>query len=172
MREKCWGVTQRNEAIVYISPTSCGEITPKCQRKRIFEVRELFTIRRSTPSKYRFLFSSFFLKLDKCVPVTPSTWRFLVIHSYRYEEAWESTCYSSHLQRLWHRLFVETSNAEAHADMYINVYCIKCQWWLSAILIGYYIPMSVFVALIFDERLELPDSWRSSTKRQVRFSYI
>ena len=50
MREKCWGVTQRNEAIVYISPTSCGEITPKCQRKRIFEVRELFTI-RSTLSR-------------------------------------------------------------------------------------------------------------------------
>ena len=41
------------------------------------------------------------------------------------KEAWESPCHSSHLQRLWHRLFVETSNAEAHADMYINGYdCI------------------------------------------------
>ena len=32
--------------------------------------------------------------------------------------------------------------------------------------------MDVFVALMFDELLELPDSERSSTKRQVRLSYI
>ena len=37
-----------------------------------------------------------------------------------HKKAWESPCYSSHVLRLWHRLFVETSNAEAHADMYIN----------------------------------------------------
>lgn len=30
-------------------------------------------------------------------------------------------CYSSHSQRLWHCPFVETSNAETHADMYINI---------------------------------------------------
>ena len=41
------------------------------------------------------------------------------------KEAWESTCYSSHVLRLWHRLFVETSNAEAHADMCIND--VKCK---------------------------------------------
>ena len=37
-----------------------------------------------------------------------------------YEEAWESPCYSSHASRLWHRPNSWTSNAEAHADMYIN----------------------------------------------------
>ena len=36
------------------------------------------------------------------------------------------SCYSSHASRLWHRLFVETSNTEAHADMYINnINCIE-----------------------------------------------
>ena len=36
------------------------------------------------------------------------------------------SCHSSHSQRLWHRPVVETSNAEAHADMYINDYdCIE-----------------------------------------------
>ncbi len=36
-------------------------------------------------------------------------------------------------------LIVRTSNAEAHADMYIND------------KVGYYIPMSVIVALILDD---------------------
>lgn len=38
--------------------------------------------------------------------------------NYIQKKAWESSCHSSHVLRLWHRLFVETSNAEAHADMY------------------------------------------------------
>ena len=49
---------------------------------------------------------------------------------------------------------VETSNAEAHACMYIHIV--------------YYTPMDVIVALLFDYKfLELPDSEESRTKRQV-----
>ena len=38
--------------------------------------------------------------------------------------------------------------------------------------VGYYIPMSVIAAMFLTTSLELPDSDASSTKRQVRLSYI
>ena len=100
------------------------------------------------------------------------------------KEAWESTCYSSHVLRLWHRLFVETSNAEAHADMHINnTGCKKPIRAVSKSHVGYYIPMDVIVALMFDKRLgncQIPERQAQSVKNsrfracplQERLSYI
>ncbi len=38
--------------------------------------------------------------------------------------------------------------------------------------VGYYIPMDVIVAMFLTISLELPDSYASSTKRQVTPFYI
>ena len=84
------------------------------------------------------------------------------------KEAWESPCHSSHVLRLWHRLFVETSNAEAHADMYINDYdCIEANNGCQHSFVGYYISMDVIVALIFDKRIgncQIPERQAQSVK--------
>ena len=78
------------------------------------------------------------------------------------------SCYSSHSQRLWHRLFVETSNAEAHADMYINDYdCIEANNGCQHSFVGYYISMDVIVALMFDKRFgncQIPTRQAQSVK--------
>ena len=78
------------------------------------------------------------------------------------------SCHSSHVLRLWHRLFVETSNAEAHADMYINDYdCIEandsCLQFICQIL---HIHGRHCCFDVWQTFRELPDSRTSSTKRQ------
>lgn len=78
------------------------------------------------------------------------------------------SCHSSHVLRLWHRLFVETSNAEAHADMYING-CdyIRANDGCLQVTFAYYISMDVIVALMFDKRLgncQIPERQAQSVK--------
>ena len=64
-------------------------------------------------------------------------------------------------------LIVETSNAEAHADMYINEYDASNRQGLPAYKIGYNIPMDIYRCFEFDYHSKLPDSYVSRTKRQV-----
>ena len=65
-------------------------------------------------------------------------------------------------------LLVETSNAEAHADMYINEYDASNRQGLPAYNqsdITY--PWTSTVALILTNNSKLPDFYVSRTKRQV-----
>lgn len=65
-------------------------------------------------------------------------------------------------------LLVETSNAEAHADMFINEYNTSNRQGLPAYNqsdITY--PWTSTVALILTNKSKLPDSYVSRTKRQV-----
>ena len=86
------------------------------------------------------------------------------------KEAWESTCYSSHVSKFWHRPI-----CLVHADMYINdVKCIGA--YNGCLQIAYRILHTHGRHCCFDFWqivLELPDSEPSSTKRQVTpFLYI
>ena len=68
-----------------------------------------------------------------------------------HKKAWESPVTRPTSRGSGIALSVWTSNAEAHADMYINGYdCIEANNGCLQINVGYNIPMDVIVALFFD----------------------
>ena len=87
-------------------------------------------------------------------------------------------CCSSYFWRLWHRPDSRTSNAEAHADMYISAVTsyyivVPTKNHHQQMQHGYYISQwAPTVALFLTVTSELPDSQKSITKRKdIRLSY-
>ena len=107
------------------------------------------------------MFIIYYVKMTSPIGHNP-----IILYWYTKKKTWESTCYSSHVLRLWHRPDSWTSNAEAHACMYICSY--KHRAYISFCnMKQYYIPMSVLCCLVLDYQFETARFQHVKHKAQV-----